>query len=71
MPRNPKLSAPQVMRFPAHVSPVDGSFIETREQRREHNKRNRCIDVGRESTKRERPKIDVKKTLRREYEKRA
>ena len=50
MPRNKKLSAPMVMRFPVHKSPIDGSMIESPEQRREHNKRHSVIDLGNDRT---------------------
>ena len=57
MPRNKKLAAPQVMRFKPHRSPVDGSAIDTPEQRHEHNRRHNVVDVGNDrSVVQERPK---------------
>ena len=69
--RNHKLAAPQVMRFRSFTSPVDGSRISSPEQRREHNRRNDCVDVGNERPVRKIPEVmrPVKEDLIRELRK--
>lgn len=47
MPERGEICAPQLMPdVPAYASPIDGTMITSRSQRREDLKRNNCVEAG-------------------------